>query len=316
MRLWYRIVTRAGDPLPQPGTARYAQAYTRVYITAICLYLVFTLYEAYDGLLRAPTFYDLLSVPHTASAADLKSRFRRLTVLFHPDKAGSAGVQHFLTLKHAYDVLSDPTRRFAYDHFGPAMLQCTHCSAAYDYVLHGVHGLGGYYGVTAIVLIALSALGKFKQGRWWRFLVLAAMAALEGMVLSRPHAVLPSIPFTKPLLPFEQAALARKVALASLIALNQLGSFLAAEGSAGAPATTAALEARLEQLALHIELEAAKARDAEFLPFGGDVQARSEVERKMADWMFEAELQRDPEMKDAMDNALKRLGRAGADGSK
>lgn len=296
------------------------QAYRRVYIAAACLYLGFMIYEAYDGLLRDPTFYDLLSVPHTASPADLKSRFRRLTVLFHPDKAGSAGAQHFVTLKHAYDVLSDPTRRFAYDRFGPAMLECTHCSSAYDYVQHGVHGLGGYYGVTAFVLVVFSVLGKFKQGRWWRFLVLAAMAALEGMVLSRPHAVLPSIPLAKPLLPFEQAALARKVALASLIALNQLGPFLAAEEDAGASA--AALEARLEQLhqmALHVELEATKTRDTEFLPFESDVQAKNDVERKLADWMFESALQRDPEMKDAMNNALKTLGQgapAGADGSK
>jgi hypothetical protein len=259
-------------------------------------------------------------VSPSVTPAALKSRFRRLTVLFHPDKAGAAGAEHFVTLKQAYDTLSDPTKRFAYDRFGAEILEWKHCSSVYDYVLRGTQGLIPYYGVSAMLLVVLSVLGKFELGRWWRFLVLTALIVLEATLLSRPYPVLPTIPFVKPLLAFEHAVLMRKIAVTSFIAFNQLGPFLVVKKMA--TSSPEALEAKLEQImqtAGVLEVEAAKAQHIEFVPFEGDASAKGEVERKMRDWLVELMIRSDPEIRDAMGNAKNRRRRgvpAGAKGTK
>jgi len=62
------------------------------------------------------TFYQLLEVPPQASAADIRRAYRRLVLLTHPDRTPDpAAHQRYLAINEAYDVLSDSTRRQAYD---------------------------------------------------------------------------------------------------------------------------------------------------------------------------------------------------------
>ncbi|KAF8254074.1 chaperone J-domain-containing protein [Wilcoxina mikolae CBS 423.85] len=318
LKIFYRLMTRAGDPLPPANSPRYLRAHKRVFITVVSLYLLYTIYESYHTLTQSPTFYDLLSLPPSVSPATLKSRFRRLTVLFHPDKAGVDSADHFVHLKLAYDTLSDPTKRFAYDRFGPEILEWKHCSSVYDYVLRGAQGLIPYYAATGLLLV-LSVLGKFELGRWWRFLVLTGLMVGEATLVSRPYQVMPDIPFVKPLLAFEQAVLMRKVCVTCFIAFNQLGPFLV--GGERKKMGEGGLEGKLEQLMVMagvVEVEAAKAQHVEFIPFAeGD--GKQEVERKMRDWLVELTVRNDPEVRDAMGNAKsrRRMGvPAGAKGTK
>jgi molecular chaperone DnaJ len=62
-------------------------------------------------------YYDLLGVPHDASQDDIKKAFRRLARETHPDANPddpNAEAQ-FRRIAEAYEVLSDPQRRAAYD---------------------------------------------------------------------------------------------------------------------------------------------------------------------------------------------------------
>ena len=63
------------------------------------------------------THYDLLGVAPTATAAEVRTAYRRLAVRYHPDK--HLGNPHFEDLfkqvAEAYRVLHDPARRAAYD---------------------------------------------------------------------------------------------------------------------------------------------------------------------------------------------------------
>jgi curved DNA-binding protein CbpA len=59
------------------------------------------------------TFYDLLGVEPDASQREVKAAFRRRSLSVHPDHGGSA--EAFVRLQEAYEVLSDPIRRAAYD---------------------------------------------------------------------------------------------------------------------------------------------------------------------------------------------------------
>lgn len=62
--------------------------------------------------------YEALELPATAPAADIRSAYRRLVLLTHPDRTPDpAAHARYLAINAAYEVLSDPARRAAYDNF-------------------------------------------------------------------------------------------------------------------------------------------------------------------------------------------------------
>ena len=66
-------------------------------------------------------YYDILGVPKGASDDELKRAFRKLAQQWHPDvNATPEADERFKEINEAYQVLSDPQRRQAYDTFGRA----------------------------------------------------------------------------------------------------------------------------------------------------------------------------------------------------
>ena len=66
-------------------------------------------------------YYDILGVPRGAPDEDIKRSFRKLAQQWHPDVNTSAEADaRFKEINEAYQVLSDPQRRQAYDMFGHA----------------------------------------------------------------------------------------------------------------------------------------------------------------------------------------------------
>jgi molecular chaperone DnaJ len=64
-------------------------------------------------------YYEVLGVARGASDTDVKKAFRRLAQRWHPDVNTEAGADYrFKEINEAYQVLSDPQRRQAYDLFG------------------------------------------------------------------------------------------------------------------------------------------------------------------------------------------------------
>ncbi len=64
-------------------------------------------------------YYDVLGVPKTASADEIKKAYRKLAVKYHPDKE-SGDEAKFKELGEAYEVLKDQGKRQRYDQFGHA----------------------------------------------------------------------------------------------------------------------------------------------------------------------------------------------------
>ena len=63
--------------------------------------------------------YSVLGVGRDATDAEIKRAFRRLAQQTHPDVNREAGAdERFKEINQAYQVLSDPQRRQAYDMFG------------------------------------------------------------------------------------------------------------------------------------------------------------------------------------------------------
>jgi molecular chaperone DnaJ len=67
-------------------------------------------------------YYLVLELERTASDAEIKKAYRRCAMKHHPDRnAGDASAEEsFKEAKEAYEVLSDPEKRAAYDQFGHA----------------------------------------------------------------------------------------------------------------------------------------------------------------------------------------------------
>ncbi|NOQ36660.1 MAG: molecular chaperone DnaJ [Methylococcaceae bacterium] len=68
-------------------------------------------------------FYKLLGVNKNASDAEIKKSYRRLAMKFHPDRNTddpTTAEKKFKEIKEAYEILSDPKKRSAFDQFGHA----------------------------------------------------------------------------------------------------------------------------------------------------------------------------------------------------
>ena len=66
-------------------------------------------------------YYEFLGVSRDCSDQELKTAYRRLAMQYHPDRNPSPEAEDkFKTASEAYQVLSDPQKRAAYDRYGHA----------------------------------------------------------------------------------------------------------------------------------------------------------------------------------------------------
>jgi hypothetical protein len=132
-----------------------------------------------------------------------------------------------------------------YDRFGPTVLKCTTCKTNKDYLKDGLKHVYTFYSGAGIVLFLINLVGKGNYGRYWRFILLAVMGAIEmsmvlegggggsgggggggrvGMGRWMMERLMPN------LVPFEQIAVMHQLYISASVAISQIGPVLFPKG--------------------------------------------------------------------------------------
>ena len=249
------------------------------------------------------------------------------TVQYHPDKAigpNKAAIEAvYVNLKLARDTLIDPARRFAYDRFGPEVLLWRHCKTIRDFVMFGIQNTAIYYVGSGSVLVLFGVLGYLETGKFWRYLVMAALFATEVYTMTRPQfpalltgVINPIVSRTgmrAPYLPFQMLALLRKVAITFFIALSQLGPLLRnPNASQESDAISPQHLDRLDALTRTTDQEVTRLLGLDLSPFISDKASMRELRSTLKEWLVQNTIRNDLEVKKAVTQVLERRRQDGA----
>lgn len=326
--IYYGLIIPAGSPKPAPQSPRFMRDRRVIHMLVVAIYLVYTIYEADYEIRRASNFYTDLGVLPNAADREIKSRFRRLAALHHPDKAGANGggddTGYFMHLKLASETLHDAARRFAYERFGPDVIKWQRCKTIRDYVSRGVlQGVLPHYAVAAATIYVLGLFGYMEFGKFYRWLILLSLCTFELYAVTRPHfppviqainSVLTTISSHPALLPFQAIVLARKLTITTYIALSQIGPLLVIHLNGGQPPSDVGNDEktlkqgldRLEVLSRQLDADTARLMDMEVAPYQGDDEATANLKGKMREWLVQNTIRADPMVRDALGHSFRR----------
>lgn len=118
-------------------------------------------------------YYEVLGVPKTAGADDIKKAYRRLALKYHPDRnptdKDEAG-EKFKEASEAYEVLSDTEKRARYDRFGHEGVKFGSGGFNWSDFHHArdfedIFGSGGFFGSIFGDLFGQSQRQRRSKGR-------------------------------------------------------------------------------------------------------------------------------------------------------
>ncbi|KAE8230487.1 hypothetical protein CF326_g4512 [Tilletia indica] len=173
-----------------PAQASQHQTYARAIIVGA--YLLYSLLGALVAVFRpeVANHYALLGIAYDDDGDAIKKSFRKLARQYHPDKLTDAnretGEAFFLLIRKAHDTLTDPMTRFAYDRFGPAVLDWREPKTLREYMQHGFKESILFYVFNPLFHTVLIWIHGSRVDSYWRFAHPIVTAAIEYYVLSRP----------------------------------------------------------------------------------------------------------------------------------
>ncbi|KAK2738920.1 hypothetical protein FQN55_009690 [Onygenales sp. PD_40] len=331
--LYYRITIRAGEPHPAPQSPRYARHYRRIYIFVVTSYLLYSFYETYHKLRTDGDFYQALGLLPTADDRAIKSGFRRLATLHHPDKQqqqplrdGVSPDAMFRHIRLAQDTLLDPVKKFAYHRFGQEVVEGAKSKTMRDFLYAGLYALLPQYAGGFIMMTLMNLFWFSGWGRYWRFYTFFALLTLELSLLTHPNGIfMPSAHLpgwlcsllkldSFYLLPFQTLSLARSASLTLNIFISQLtppddsssASKTPATANGGLKPQTQAQLVQLTHLARANDAEVTRLLQLGLAPFKGDKESVAKLRRGMREGLVLGSVRDSKEVKEAVERVMER----------
>jgi hypothetical protein len=321
----YAIFIRAGDPKPAPGTLRYVKHRRQILIAIYLAYFAFTIYEVDFNLQKSSNVYNDLGVPIDVDESSLQSRFRKLTIRFHPDKVRAAdrdrANDYYVHLKHARDIVLDPARRFAYDRFGPDVLQtCSKCLTVKEFTDNALLTALSTYGALLVFMLGANALGFLTDGAYWRYLAIVAVAMFDLRTALRPDHPSFLTQWLNPLvtlthlrpayLPFQVIIVAKKAAISAAQFLGLLIPLYRDNPQKPVKVADDTEEARhqqidrLEGVVNTSNLDITRLLELESIPFRENEQAKSELREAMKKYMVQNVVHQEKDVRNAIGQSI------------
>lgn len=143
-KAWYK--TFKSPPLE--NSYQFQLDRSRCHLIVIFLFLLYSFVSTEMSM--SLSHYQVLHISPNADDRQLKSSFRALSLIHHPDKLvpGSTGQFDYVAITNAYEVLKNPTKRLAYDHFGPESFLCERCLTFKEYLMNSLSGTMIFYAVS------------------------------------------------------------------------------------------------------------------------------------------------------------------------
>ncbi|KAG9285717.1 hypothetical protein G9A89_002284 [Geosiphon pyriformis] len=300
--LYYKLSYPVGANVPKPGQQKYSRHHSRIYAFVVLAYLAYTIIQVDQSI--QPNYYKLLDLGRDFTDKELKTNSRKLHLQYHPDKnPGEEAKAIFIVIRTAYDTLSDPVKRFAYDRFGPDIERWDHSKTIRDYLYNGWSSFVEFYLGTGLLLLILNILGKGQFGRFWRFVVFFAMGCLEATMILHPKPPLILSLLIPHRVIFEQITILRQIFITTFIGLSQVGPVLF-------PSESTDFREPLQRLDILSNIVAEEATNhvrAGFEPFARDPQGRADLKRKMEKLAMDSYLYTDPEFNRMYSQAHQRM---------
>ncbi|KAG0235797.1 hypothetical protein BGX31_004163 [Mortierella sp. GBA43] len=300
--IWYSV---SPSPKPAANTAKARLHYNRIYCMVILGYLAYTIVEVDRA--TPINCYDILDINfHSFTQKQLRTNFKRASLLYHPDKVGQAGEEMYVRIRAAHDILSDPVAKQAYDRLGPHIVECANCKTIRDYVLRGLSSYYTFYLSTGVILVLMSVLGKGQFGRYWRFIVLFGMAALELAMLTRSEPIWLFSWIMPHRVTFEQVTILHQIFISTFIAISQIGPILV-PSKEQEKNNVKDLISRLEQLTAISQIETIDELQKAFDAFRGNEESMTVLKRQMGMMALDSQLMQDQLVNEARNAAHGRL---------
>ncbi|GAA5994808.1 uncharacterized protein JCM10292_004364 [Rhodotorula paludigena] len=241
LTIFYRLFPSSRPTVPARATAAdvalanaRAQAHhRRARVALIASHLVYSVLSLYLAQARGveQNYYALLGIAREVverdGASAVKSHWRRLARVYHPDKVGKGGEEFFVLLRKGVEVLENDQRRWAYERFGPQVTEWGKLVAMREFLVKGAVQAAVFWVFAAVSIAAFTFFRKSERRyNFWRYLTLALCLSLEYHLLLRSTPS-PTFSFFFPRrLPYEHTALLRQLFISTSMAMSQLAPLL------------------------------------------------------------------------------------------
>jgi preprotein translocase subunit Sec63 len=151
------------------STAQRHFRYAR--ITLVVSYLAYSILDVYSSQTSAKNqnFYRLVGlsrevVESELGPASVKAQWRRLARVYHPDKVGKGGEARFVELRRGVEVLENDEKRWAYERFGPTILEWGNKLVSNrEYLVKGVTNAAAFWIFAFVSIVGISFFRKDER---------------------------------------------------------------------------------------------------------------------------------------------------------